>query len=159
MNAKDFFYLMACLSFIIIIGGAIYEHLVLWPNAFAEVPRSLTVFQGDFKLTSENFWMPVHPVTMVLMITAWVLNRHTVRKHFILVPLVIYILILIVTFTYFVPELLSLVNMTYEDNVDQAANARAHQWEMLSIIRLIILVIASLILLTGLSKIEHTEKI
>ena len=156
MKSKDFFYVLACLFFVIIIGGAVYEHLVLWPNAFAEVPRSLTVFQGEFSLTSEYFWMPVHPVTTALIITALVMNRKTVKCKFISVPLVLYLLILIATFTYFVPELLSLVNMTYEDHLDLAASARAHRWEVLSIFRLLILVTAALILLTGLSKVEQT---
>lgn len=152
MKTKNLLYSLACISFITVIGAAIYEHLVVWPVAFQDLPRSLSAFQGTFKLDASTFWIPIHPITMVLFILALVANRKTERKRFIQIPLVIYTLILAITFIYFVPELMSLVQMTFTDSSDASATSRANTWELLSLIRLGLLITAALILLNGFSK-------
>ena len=152
MKPKDLFYHLTCLFFIIIIGAAVYEHLALWPSAFADLPRSLSVFQGNFKLDTSPFWIPIHPITFILFIITLLLNRRTERRRFILVPLVVYALILVITFSYFVPELLSLINMAYSDTSDAVATSRASRWELLSVVRMFLLIASAMILLNGLNK-------
>jgi hypothetical protein len=143
---------LASISFIVVIGGAVYEHLALVPVWSAAVPASLTAFQGEYRITPEKFWMLIHPVTIVLLLAALLLHWKTPRRAFVLSPLVGYAIILIVTFFYFVPELLALTQSTYSATVDPELTVRAGRWETLSLIRLLFLIILALILLFGLTK-------
>lgn len=110
MNAKNIFYVLTCISFCLILGAATYEHIAVWPNAYSEPPRSLTMFQGPYALESAPFWMWVHPVTLLLFLATLGLNWRTEKKKYILLPLAVYFLVLATTFIYFVPELMSLTH-------------------------------------------------
>ena len=57
---KDIIYSIACLSFAIIIGGAVYEHLNVVPQWSAAPPVSLSMFQGEYGLKPDLFWKIIH---------------------------------------------------------------------------------------------------
>ena len=144
--------ILGCISFIIVIGGATYEHAAVVPLWTSAVPASLSMFQGEHGLAPANFWIPVHPVTIVLLVTALIANWQTPRRAYILVTLVGYVAILAVTFVYFVPELLAITQSPYAASIDPDLTRRAKVWELLSLIRLGCLLVLALILLLGLSK-------
>lgn len=73
-NIKNLIYVLTCISFTIIIGAGIYEHLAIWPRAYSAPPASLTMFQGDYGLNSDAFWTKIHPITPLLLITTLVLS-------------------------------------------------------------------------------------
>lgn len=152
MQPKNLFYILLCLSFSLICGAAVYEHVVVWPNAFASLPRSLSAFQGEYALNSAPFWMMIHPVTMVLFIIALIVSWRTERKKHVLYSLIVYVVILATTFTWFVPELLDLVNTPYSDTYDASLTSRGSRWETLSIIRGIVLFVTAIFLYMGLTK-------
>jgi predicted permease len=152
MNSKNLFYILVCISFSLILGAGIYEHLAVWPIAYSEPPRSLTMFQGAYAIQSAHFWMPVHPLTLVLFIIALVLNRKTERKKYILVPLIIYAVVLVVTFSLFVPELISLTGTPYSNSFDPAIKQRGQLWINLSLVRMGLMLAAYVMLLQGLMK-------
>ena len=143
---------LASISFIIVIGGAVYEHLALVPAWAAAVPASLTVFQGEYRITPEKFWMLIHPITLVLFVIALALHWKTPRRAFVLTPLIGYALILVITFFYFVPELMALTQTPYGATVDPELTSRAGRWETLSLVRLGFLIILAITLLFGLTK-------
>ncbi|HEX6125362.1 MAG TPA: hypothetical protein VFZ23_08305 [Pyrinomonadaceae bacterium] len=144
--------ILGCISFIIVIGGATYEHAAVVPQWTAAVPASLSMFQGEYGLRSANFWIPVHPVTMALLVAALVTNWRTTRRNYIITTIAGYAIILAATFVYFVPELMSLVQTAYSSSVDSELTHRANTWEFLSIVRLGCLIVLAVILLMGLSK-------
>ncbi|HMY83629.1 MAG: hypothetical protein KDC31_09560 [Saprospiraceae bacterium] len=152
MNSKNIFYILACISYCLIIGAAVYEHIAVWPVAFSEPPRSLTMFQGNYAIEPALFWKFIHPVTLTLFIITLGLNWKTERKKFILIPLITYIILLIVTFIYFVPELMSLIKTPYSEAVDEVVRKRGSLWITLSSIRLSLIVITTCILMLGLTK-------
>lgn len=149
---KNLFYILLCLSFSVIIGAAFYEHLVIWPRAFSSLPQSLYMFQGEFGLNSAIFWQAIHPITLLLFIVVLLLMWKSERRKNLLIALTGYAIILIVTFIYFVPELMSLINTKYELTVNQDLVNRGSTWELLSIIRLFFLIILAFILYSGLTK-------
>ncbi|MCZ2249534.1 MAG: hypothetical protein LC111_12325 [Bacteroidia bacterium] len=155
MNSKNFFYVLACISYCLIIGTGIYEHFAVWPVAFSEPPKSLTMFQGDYALQSESFWKLVHPVTLVLLLTTLGLNWKTARKKHILITLVTYITALIVTFIYYVPELKSIIGTSFTSTIDAAIQARGSLWITLSKIRLSFIFVSAFVLILGLTKPEY----
>ena len=57
---RNLFLVLAGICFVMVIGGAVYEHLALVPGWVSAVPASLSVFQGAYRLTPEKFWMPMH---------------------------------------------------------------------------------------------------
>lgn len=150
MNFKNILYALTCLSFSAIIGAAIYEHTALWPAAFSEPPKSLTVFQGPYRLNAAPFWQSIHPVTLLLFTITLIVSWRTHRRKFILIALAGYVLILAATFIYFVPELLELTGAPYTDTVEPSLQARGSRWINLSLVRGGILIALAMNLLLGL---------
>lgn len=149
---KDILYSISCLAFIIVIGGAVYEHLNMVPAWSAAPPASLSMFQGKYGLNPELFWKLIHPVNLVLFIVTLIVHWKSPRKKHILTVFVTYAVILAITFVYFVPELLSITQTAFSDTVDVDLARRASLWETLSIVRLIVLLGLSIVLLLGLTK-------
>jgi cytochrome bd-type quinol oxidase subunit 2 len=149
---KDILYSLSCLAFAIIIGGAVYEHLNVVPKWAAAPPVSLSMFQGEYGLKPELFWMVIHPLNMLLFIFTLVLHWRSGRRKNIVIVLASYILILIVTSIYFVPELIDITTTALSQTPDPELTKRASLWETLSIVRLGILVVLAIVLFTGLTK-------
>ena len=152
MNFKNLIYSFTCLSFSVIIGAAIYEHLCVVPQWAAGPPASLSMFQGDYGLYAQAFWIPIHPVTVVLMLITLLMSWKSPRRINVLIPFIGYAAVLAITFIFFVPELIAITTTTYADTVDSGLTERAKQWEMLSLVRLGFLIILSLILFSGLTR-------
>ena len=148
---RNLFLILASISFIVVIGGGVYEHLALVPVWSSAVPASLAVFQGEYRLVPEKFWMLIHPVTIVLMAAALIANWVSDRRWLIILPLAGYLLILVITYFYFVPELMALTQTPFSDTVDAALTARAQTWETLSLVRLGFLFILAITLLSSLA--------
>ncbi|SKB71484.1 hypothetical protein [Dyadobacter psychrophilus] len=142
---------MASIAFISIIGAAIYEHAAVVPVWSIAPPRSLSMFQGEYGIKPINFWMPVHPVTVLLLAAALMANWKEQRRKQILIVLCCYLLILAITATYFVPELIAITTSAYSAAVSGDLAARASTWEMLSLLRLSVLLILAATLLRSLS--------
>lgn len=152
MQSKNFIYILLCLSFSLICGAAVYEHVVIWPKAFAAIPASLAAFQGEYAMNNGLFWQMIHPITLVLFIIAMVTNWKTDRKKNVLYSFIVYAIILATTFAWFVPELLDLVHTPYSNTTDESLTSRGSRWETLSIIRGIVLFATAIFLYMGLTK-------
>ncbi len=149
---KDLLYSISCLAFIVVIGGAVYEHMNVVPTWSAAPPISLSMFQGEYGLKPELFWMIIHPVNLVLFILTMVIHWRTARRKNLLIVFGTYILILVITSIYFVPELISITSAEYSTAADANLTERATMWETLSLVRLGVLVVLALLLLMGLTK-------
>jgi hypothetical protein len=158
MNYKNLIYSITCLSFAVIIGGAVYEHLSVVPRWSAAPPRSLTMFQGEYGLNAQAFWKLIHPVTILLFIATLATSWKSARRINVLTAFIAYIAIIAMTAIYFVPELLAITTTPYADSIDLGLAARAERWENLSLIRLAVLVVLSLVLFFGLTKMDRTNK-
>ncbi len=152
MKIKDLLYALTCLSFAIVIGGAVYEHLAVVPRWTQALPESLSMFQGQYGLYPQAFWIPVHPVTLALFAMALIASWKTARRGNLLVAFIGYAIVLGITFVYFVPELIELTSTSFGRSIDAGLTNRAKLWETLSLVRLSLLIVLSLILLLGLTK-------
>lgn len=155
---KDLLYSVTCLAFAIVIGGAVYEHLNMVPTWAAAPPVSLSMFQGPHGLDPALFWKLIHPVNLVLFILTLIVHWKSPRRKNLLIVLGTYVTILIITFIYFVPELISITTTAYADTVDQQLMERAGWWERLSILRLGVLVGLAIGLMLGLTKQQASAK-
>jgi len=151
-STKDFLLIGACMLFGIVLGAAVYEHLAVIPKWNAAIPSSLSMFQGKYGLQAQYFWVPIHPFTIIFMVAALIANWHNSRRKNILYALTGYVLILIVTYIYFVPTLIRLIETPYSETVDEALTNSGATWEILSLLRLVFIVIISYLLLSSLTK-------
>jgi hypothetical protein len=149
---KNVIYALTCLAFTITIGGATYEHLNVVPRWSAAPPVSLSMFQGEYGLNPALFWMVIHPVNLLLFIVTTVLFWKTDRRKNTITVFAAYIVILMITSIYFVPELISITTTPFSNTVDASLTQRAAQWELLSIVRLFVLIGLALYLFLGLTK-------
>ena len=149
---KDVLYSITCLAFAIIIGGAVYEHLNVVPVWSAAPPVSLSMFQGEYGLKPELFWMIIHPATLLLFALTLVFHWRSARRKNLVIVLGSYLLVLVITSIYFVPELIGITTTTVSSVADAALTERAARWEWLSLVRLAFLVVLSMVLFTGLTK-------
>jgi hypothetical protein len=149
--------IIASISFIIVIGGGTYEHLAMVPVWSSAAPASLTMFQGPYAIAAQNFWIPIHPVTISLLTVALLLNWKTDRRNYIAVTLTGYLLVLAITAVYFVPELMSITQTTFSTAIDFELTRRANLWETLSLVRLVFLIGLAITILFGLSKTQESS--
>ena len=150
MNVKEILYASACLSFSVVIGAAAYEHLAVVPQWSAAPPVSLSMFQGKYGLNAAAFWVPIHPVTLLLMIAALAVAWNTQGRKNAGIALAGYASIIVITGMYFVPELLAITGTPFSETVDPALTARANRWELLSLVRLAAMVGLAFVLFLGL---------
>ncbi len=155
---KNLIYAFACFSFTSVIGGAIYEHLAVVPQWSAAPPASLSMFQGQYGLKPENFWMLIHPITLILLISSLIISWKTARRINVLSCFIGYGIILIITRIYFVPELIDITSTPYSDEVDQSLQQRGQLWESLSLIRLAVLIGLSITMFFGLTKESSSDE-
>ena len=149
---KDLLYAITCLFFSIIIGAAVYEHLAVVPQWSAAPPASLAMFQGAYGLNAAAFWTKIHPATLLLFVITLFVFWKTERRKNILIPFIGYVLVLIITFVYFVPELIDITGTPYSTTVDKDLISRSSLWENLSLLRLALLIGLALLLFLGLKK-------
>lgn len=155
MSSRNLFYILACISYCLILGAGTYEHISTWPIAFSEPPRSLAMFQGEYALQPASFWRLVHPVTLLLLLVTLILNWKTGRRKYILITMGAYVLAVIATFIYYVPELVRIIGTPYAATVDAGLQHSAGLWITLSLVRLTVIFASAIVLLFGLTKPDH----
>lgn len=149
---RNIIYAINGLLFCTVIGGAVYEHCGVVPAWTAAPPASLSMFQGEYGLDPSLFWMSIHPVTMLFFVVNLVLHWKTARRQNILAVMIGYIAILATTFIYFVPELMAITGTRFSTVADASLTSRANTWEVLSLVRLAVLLVLAITLLLGLNR-------
>jgi hypothetical protein len=152
MRFTNIIYSFACLSFAIVIGAAVFEHVAVFPQWSAAPPVSLSMFQGKYGLNPAPFWMYIHPVTLVLLIASVILLWNTRSRKNLLITTTGYVIILVTTFIFFVPELLAITGTAYSQEINTSLVERAQLWETLSLVRVAVLIILAINLFLGLTK-------
>ncbi len=147
----------------ILLGGIAYAHIVYFPPYLSDLPNSAVVVNGTYGLNEGPFWMIIHPLLILSLIITLTLNwKLKARRKLILPSFVIYIVILIISSWYFIPEL-SAFRHSPESNLSAAEwLVRGNRWQYLSWIRGAVCYLAFLPLLFALTKsedlLEKSEK-
>jgi hypothetical protein len=117
----------------ILIGGIVYAHVVFFPPYLSALPNSAALVNGPYALHDEYFWLLIHPLAILSLIVALVLNwKIPARRKLIAIPLIVYVLALIVTSLYFVPELGNFKNSPNMTVSSAEWYARGQRWQHLS---------------------------
>jgi hypothetical protein len=117
----------------VLLGGVVYSHLVFFPVYLSDLPNSAVVVTGKYGLQDARFWMTVHPLLILSLIVALVLNwKFEARRKLILLSFGVYIAVLIISFLYFVPELLAFEKSAESGLAAAEWLARGNRWQYLS---------------------------
>ena len=108
-QAKQISLLITLLLWGTLVGAMLYSHVVYFPPYLSHLPESTNLIKGPYGLHEENFWMFIHPLMLLSFIVTIILNwRLTVRRNYqLLTAFGIYLLAILATFTFFVPELMA----------------------------------------------------
>ena len=110
-----------------------YSHVVFFPAYLSHLPESTNLVKGPYGLHDENFWMNMHPVMVLSFIVTIILNwKLTNRRKFILTAFGIYILAIIATFSFFVPELIAFAESSNSATTSSEWFQRGQTWQHMS---------------------------
>ena len=137
----------------ILLGGIVYSHIVFFPVYLSNLPDSAVVVNGTYGMHEAPFWMTIHPLLILSLIAALVLNwKFKARRKLILVSFGIYLVVIAVTSMYFLPELIAFEQSPQSNLPPAEWLARGNRWQYLSWIRGTVMFIAILPLLFSLAK-------
>src|SRR5690349_11032532 len=133
MKARTIALMISVLLMGILLGGIVYAHIVFFPPYLSSLPASAVLVNGPYALHDEYFWMLIHPLAILSLIVSLVLNwKIAARRKLIAIPLIVYLLAIVATSLYFVPELRAF--RTSPNSGLSAAEwyARGQRWQHLS---------------------------
>ncbi len=136
-----------------LLGGVAYSHLVYFPAYLSDLPASAVVVNGPYGLNDGIFWAIIHPLLIISLVAALVLNLNSSsRRKLIAVSFVMYVVVLLISLFYFVPELV-LFKHSPESTVPATEwLARGRRWQRLSWLRGLTMYLAIVPLLFALTK-------
>lgn len=142
----------------VLLGGIVYSHIVYFPVYLSDLPASAIVVNGKYGLDETMFWGPLHPILVTLLVTALAFNwKFPPRRKLLLTSLGIYIVVLIATFSYFLPELFAF-KASPESTISPIEwLTRTNRWQYLSYLRGTLMFIGFIPLLIALTKINDSE--
>jgi hypothetical protein len=119
-----------------LLGAIAYSHLVYFPVYLSHLPDSAIVVNGPYGLHEGIFWGLIHPLLILALLTTLVLNwRLKARRKFIAISIALYVLALVATGLYFVPELGNFANSPNMSVSSAEWLARGQRWQRLSWLR------------------------
>ena len=136
-----------------LLGGVVYSHLVYFPVYLSALPDSAVLVNGPYGLKEWIFWAIIHPLLIISLSAALVLNwKSGSRRKLIAVSFAVYVIILLISMFYFVPELILFRNSPQSTVPATEWLARGRRWQRLSWLRGLAMYLAFVPLLLALAK-------
>lgn len=136
-----------------LLGGIVYSHLVYFPVYLSDLPNSAVLVNGPYALNEIRFWAIIHPLLILALAAALVLNwQSTARRKLIALSFTVYVIVLLISFFYFVPELVLFRNSPQSTVTAAEWLARGRRWQRLSWLRGVVVYLAYVPLLFALTK-------
>jgi hypothetical protein len=136
-----------------LLGGIAYAHLVYFPPYLSDLPGSAVLVNGPYPVSDAKFWVIIHPLLIATLVAALITNWNSrARRNLIALSFVVYLLVLVVSGFYFVPELILFKNSPQSTVTPAEWLARGRRWQRLSWLRGLIMYLAYVPLLFALTK-------
>lgn len=136
-----------------LLGGIAYSHLVYFPVYLSALPDSAVIVNGPYGLNEARFWGLIHPLLILSLIATIVLNwKQKARRKLIGITIVLYVLVILATTLYFVPELMAFANSPNLSVSPEEWLARGRRWQRLSWLRGVLMYIGLVPLLFALAR-------
>src|SRR5688572_28129978 len=95
----------------ILLGGFVYSHIVYFPVYLSALPDSAVLVNGPYALNEGRFWLLIHPLAILSLIISLALNwKIRARRKLIIISVTVYLLAIVATSLYFLPELRAFQN-------------------------------------------------
>jgi hypothetical protein len=125
----------------IVLGGALYEALAVWPLVASDPPRSLSVANQVLAVAGRAgmfFWSWATPGVGLVGLAALATSFGTPRPHMIwrIASIVLLLLVVAWTLLYFRPTIVSLVVGHGGGQPDDVIAAQMHRWVLLNWVRI-----------------------
>jgi hypothetical protein len=141
-----------------LLGGIVYSHLVYFPVYLSNLPESAVVVNGPYGLNEVRFWATIHPLLILSLIIALVLNwKFKERRNLILISSSVYAVVLVISYLYFIPELVAFAQSPKSGIPPAEWFARSQRWQYLSWIRGAACFLSFIPLLFALTKAERSK--
>lgn len=136
-----------------LLGGIVYSHLIFFPVYLSDLPGSAVLVNGPYPMNETTFWVIIHPLLILSLAAALVFNwKSGTRRKLIGVSFTVYVIVLLISLFYFVPELV-LFKHSPESTISATEwLARGRRWQRLSWLRGFVVYIAFVPLLIALTK-------
>lgn len=135
----------------VLLGGVVYAHLVFFPVYLGHLPESAAVVNGEYPIRESIFWLTIHPLLILSLTVSLIANWKGTRRKLIAMTLSWYIVVLVISALYFIPQL-----GEFEKSQKSQPSAewveRGHMWQRLSWLRGASLFVFSMPLLFALAK-------
>lgn len=136
----------------IVLGGVVYSHIAFFPSYLSGLPNSAVLVNGPYPIKDQYFWLLIHPLAILSLIISLALNwKIRARRKLIAIPLGVYVLAIVVTSLYFVPELRAFSNSPNLAVSPAEWYARGQRWQHLSWTRGTIMGLSYIALLLALA--------
>jgi hypothetical protein len=136
-----------------LLGGVVYSHLVYFPVYLSDLPNSAVVVNGPYGLNEVRFWAMIHPLLIISLVAALVLNwTSPARRKLIALSFAVYVIVLLISFFYFVPELVLFRNSAQSTVPAAEWLVRGRRWQRLSWLRGAVMYLTYVPLLFSLTK-------
>ena len=137
----------------VLLGGVVYSHIVFFPVFLSHLPESSAVVNGPYGLVESRFWLTVHPALLLSLIISIAVNwRIPTRRNRVATTFAVYVLVLIASSLYFIPELIQFAASSTSNIPASEWLARGNRWQYLSWVRGTTLFIFSFPLLAALAE-------
>ena len=143
--------IVAIILWATLLGGIVYSHIVFFPVYLSALPDSAVLVRGPYALNDARFWVVIHPLLIASLAVTVLLNWKLRRRRLLIgISLAVYVLAIIATSLFFVPELMAFL-ASPESSVSRAEwLSRGQRWQYLSWLRGAIMYLAFIPLLLAL---------
>lgn len=153
MSIPSIWLIFASMAVALMLGGGIFESVVICPQWRANPPASFRIIQKSTGVPLQRFWIPVHVAITVLMIGAIASNwRFPQRRPLLLIAAGSYIIMRLWSALYFIPEMLRFQKVPLEDAATPELLSRVTRWTTLTWFREPLDIITQVCLLVALGR-------
>ena len=139
---------VGCFCLSVIAGAGLFQAMFVMPEYFADPPASLRRYQAD---RSYRFWLPLHALSLVLLVLAIVLHWDSARRTAILVAAGFYVVTWVVTLVFFIPGVIRFNKVDVDGPPSAELTREGRRWMRRSWSRHLLTVAAALSLLIALA--------
>jgi len=116
-----------------LLGGGLYEHIVLTPIWSKSPPSSFAIIQRGTGVPLQRFWIPVHAAITVFILLALFLTWSDVRvRWLLLLALALYIVMRVWSGVCFIREMLAFQQIPLDAPPSPELPARVARWRYLT---------------------------
>jgi hypothetical protein len=153
MDIRTLWLLSSCVAVALMLGGGIYESLVISPQWSAAPPGSFGIIQKATGVPLQRFWVPIHIIISIMLAGALASNwSYRERRNLVLWAAASYIVMRLWSFLYFIPEMLRFQEIPLNGEPSSELLSRVARWTTLTWFREPLDLFTQICLLVALSR-------